>query len=239
MPFQDMSKYGMRPAGSSAGGLLEGILKGVEAALPAWKEAKEQTAKREKDKADMYIDLRKAGYSKTQAYEKTNKSLGKFEKPEEDYLDLDREGKEADIEYKKSRSEYYKSKAGEEGSPAKPSDISNKIKMKLYNKEPLTEKEYSYATEVMDQYIPDEMIPETIKAAGKASGAKEPKKEPFWAKLFGQKEKRVEEKAAAVGKEPKEITLPDDITKTSEAVDYLMKTYKMSREKAIAWIKKM
>jgi len=102
MPFQDLSKMGMRPAGSGAGSVLEGILKGAQSFLPAWVDATERKEKREKNKVDMYIDLRKSGYNKDEAHRQVLDTYGgKFEGAEGEFSDLDEEKEKLDVESKK------------------------------------------------------------------------------------------------------------------------------------------
>jgi len=101
MTFQDLTKAGMRPAGSGAGNILEGILKGAEAFLPNYLNAKKQKQKSEKDKVDMYISLRKAGYSKEDAHNKTLKGLDVGEVSAEDQFDQEEEERELALKSKR------------------------------------------------------------------------------------------------------------------------------------------
>jgi len=100
MAFQDLSRMGMRPAGSGAGPFLEGIIAAAEAATPAYRQAKYDKMRDEKAKVDMYTSLRNAGYSKDEAYDKTLKKMG-MEKPAGDVVDLDREKEELAIKSKR------------------------------------------------------------------------------------------------------------------------------------------
>lgn len=112
MAYQDLSRLGYRPKGASSGAMLEGILSGIDTFLPAYKEAKEKRSKKEKEKVDMYISLRKAGYSKDEAYDAIYKdtALGKpsgtdkFER-EEEKEKLEIKGKKLDIEKKEAEKE--------------------------------------------------------------------------------------------------------------------------------------
>ncbi len=79
MPFQPtgLAEMGFRPAGTSTTkSPLEQILEGASNAMTAYDKGKKAKELKEKDKVDMYIALRNAGYSKDEAYDKTLKPLG-------------------------------------------------------------------------------------------------------------------------------------------------------------------
>ncbi len=79
MPFQTggLAEMGLRPAGTSVSkSPLEQILEGAAASMTAYDKGKKEKAVKEKDKLDMYIALRNAGYGKEEAYEATLKPLG-------------------------------------------------------------------------------------------------------------------------------------------------------------------
>jgi len=71
MPFQDLTKLGYRPEGASAGGFLETVISGIEASgkfVDSYLAGQEKKQKKEKDKIDAYVSLRKAGYPEKEAY---------------------------------------------------------------------------------------------------------------------------------------------------------------------------
>jgi hypothetical protein len=71
MPFQDLQKYGYRPEGASAGAFLENVISTVEASgkfVDSYLAGQEKKQKKEKDKIDAYVSLRKAGYPEKEAY---------------------------------------------------------------------------------------------------------------------------------------------------------------------------
>ncbi len=137
MAFQDLSKLGYTPAGTGGSAfeqILSGIGDSVSAFTKTYTEVDEKKTKREKEKVDTYIKLRKAGYSKKEAYEATLKGAG-YSMPTGDVNeDL---GKET------------------------PSKVKNRIKMKIYNSERLTEKEFRFAErEALD--VPEDSFPESF-----------------------------------------------------------------------------
>jgi len=79
MPFQTggLAEMGLRPAGTSVSkSPLEQILEGAASSMAAYDKGKKEKAVKEKDKLDMYIALRNAGYGKEEAYNATLKPLG-------------------------------------------------------------------------------------------------------------------------------------------------------------------
>jgi hypothetical protein len=113
MPFQDLSKLGYRPEGASAGAFLENVIAGVEAtgkAVDTYLVGLEKKQKREKDKIDAYVSLRKAGYPEKEAYAAVDKWSFAALKGTEGAGDLETkktqkeiEKLDADIAYKKQQ----------------------------------------------------------------------------------------------------------------------------------------
>lgn len=107
MPYTYPS--GTRAAGSGPG-TLETILTGAAQAVDGYINYQEKGFKREKDKIDMYVSLRKAGYSADEAHKAV--STGRLVKPlasSESEYDLDTKIKKATLEEKEASTKYKKS----------------------------------------------------------------------------------------------------------------------------------
>ena len=93
---------------------FEQILSGLEKFSEKYKENEDRRTKKESEKIDTYMNMRKAGYTKEEAYEQIKKRYPDFQKPSGEYMDLDRASKQADIKLKDARTAYYKDKVDED-----------------------------------------------------------------------------------------------------------------------------
>lgn len=107
MPFEDpraLAAVGLRPAGTGPS-VLETIIGGAGKFVDSYLDAQDNQFKREKDKVDMYTSLRKAGYTRQQAYDAV-KSKQPFSG-----MNFDTATEEDTLDEKKTKSEIAKNEA--------------------------------------------------------------------------------------------------------------------------------
>jgi len=271
MPFQNLAGVeGMRPAGSSLGGFLEGILKGTEKFFPAYQEASEKKAKREKDKIDTYIKLREAGYSNEEAAqaiqtgklldETTGTDVYELQHKKEKLgvrkaeLEVEKAEAERDKGWDKKLTPYQEEQIQRDKEGALTMIKTGRIFEPQY-KGPMgvPDTREDYETFIIEKFpkisINDPKIQKALDEKfliqaeeEKKPGKKEEEKSGVinWlGKILGFNKQEGPETGPSKGKEAKEsqISLPETIQTTSEAVNYLMEKYGMTRNAAIDWIK--
>lgn len=107
MPFENPKSLGLRVAGTGPS-VLETVIGGASQAVDAYIDGQDKNRKREKDKIDTYISLRKAGYKPGDAARVVQS--GEFSAPlvdgESDF-DLDQRLKNAQIKEIDAKTDYY------------------------------------------------------------------------------------------------------------------------------------
>jgi hypothetical protein len=146
-----MADMELRPKGTGPG-VLETLISGAGQYLTSYQDQQEKELKKTKEKTDAYVALRKAGYSKEQAYSALQK--GVKEAPEGEYNDL-----EDDLT--RSKIDYYKGKSAKTEKPDTTSKLKDRIKMQIYDGEQLSKQDYDFALrEGLD--VPNESMPSAV-----------------------------------------------------------------------------
>ena len=229
MPYQSlesMKRGGFQPVGASGdGGFMDTILKGAEAYVPAYTEASEKKAKREKDKIDKYVSLRKAGYTpgQLQDYMRTGTVSGTPEG--EDY---DTAKKKADLKLTEAKTKYYQSGKTKFTTAGKKNEVSGKI----FNKEELDEDEYNFALD-NGMSVPEMSIPAS-KRRSKESKTKIDKSagRSWMGKIYDRVSGKAEEKNVEIKKKASGYT-----DEQEQMIKENMGHYKKSRAEVIRALK--
>ena len=114
MPFESpgqLAQVGLRPEGTGPSSPFETIIKSGGQFIGSYFDQQEKETKKAKDKLDMYITLRKAGYSSDQATDTVNKGGYPKTPPDIDYIGREQEAtlreKEAGASEKEKHGSYY------------------------------------------------------------------------------------------------------------------------------------
>jgi hypothetical protein len=101
MPFEsprELASVGLRPAGTGPSP-LETIVNSSAQAVDSYLSEQDKKQKREKDKIDTYVSLRKAGYNQQDAYKGATSGLSRIGTiPTQDIFDTELKAKQQDLE---------------------------------------------------------------------------------------------------------------------------------------------